>query len=70
MVYAKADFIHVLQTEGKLFLKCSYDLVLTALDDYGRKCCLNLVAFSPLHFFQGASCEDPLCLEKHEKEKK
>jgi len=58
MIYTKTGYIHVLKTEGKLFLKCGYDLVLTVLDDYVRKCCLELVAFSPAFFSGGHLYED------------
>jgi len=52
MVGAKTGYIHILETEGKLFLKWASDLVLTVLDDYGSKCCLVLAVCSPA-FFQG-----------------
>jgi hypothetical protein len=53
MDYTKTGYIHVLETDRKLFLKWGYGLVLTVRDDYVRKVCFDLSAFSPV-FFQGS----------------
>lgn len=43
----KTGYIHVLPADGKLFLKCCNELVLTLMDDYVRKVCFDLAALSP-----------------------
>jgi len=43
----KTGYIHVLPLEGKFFLKCSNELVLTLMDDYVRKVCFDLAALTP-----------------------
>ncbi len=53
MGYAKTGYIHVLKTEGKLFLKCGDELVLTLLHDYVSNFFLDLTAFSPVCFQGG-----------------
>jgi hypothetical protein len=58
MIYTKTGYIHVPGREGKLFLKCRHDLVLTRLYDYVRNCCLCLAPFSP-EFIQGGFFKDP-----------
>lgn len=47
MNYAKTGYIHVLITEGKLFLNYSAGLVLTLMDDYGSNCFFYEVNFRP-----------------------
>jgi hypothetical protein len=55
----KTGYIHVLHTDGKFFLKCCYELVLTPMDDYGRKVCFDLTGLSPPFFSGMVSFEDP-----------
>jgi len=50
MVYLKTGYIHILDAEGKLFLKCVHELVLTVWDDYVKNVCLDLAARSPVFF--------------------
>lgn len=43
----KTGFIHVLRPDGKHFLIYSNELVLTLMDDYGRKNCFDFTALTP-----------------------
>jgi len=35
-----------MEKDGKYFLKCTYELVLTAMDDYVTKICFGFMAFN------------------------
>lgn len=47
MIWMKTGFIHVLRPDGKHFLIYSNELVLTLMDDYGRKVCFDFTALTP-----------------------
>ena len=59
IICMKTGYIHVLQIEGKLFLKCSIALVLTLMDDYVKKICFNFAAIRPPFINREVSFEDP-----------
>lgn len=69
MVSLKTGYIHILDAEGKLFLKCVHELVLTVWDDYVRYVCLDLAARSSV-FLKAVLMRILSCSEIYEKGKK